>query len=120
MDTLRCTGLTYSCSVGIHSCEKDVRQDLVIDFSARVDAIPREQTDDPRAIRLDYYRADQILQEHLTTRRFNLIETVAEEVARLLLENFAIASVQVRVTKKPLDMSRLGSVSYECERVKNS
>ena len=118
MDLIRCNRLVYACSIGIHDHEKNIRQDLVIDVEARVVSIPADRADDPRVIRLNYFRADELLEKMLSARHFNLIETVAEEVARLILAAFDVASVRVSVTKKPLGMPRLGSVTYECERVK--
>lgn len=115
MDVLRAS-LSYSVSIGILESEKKIFQDIDIDFAARVQPIASGQRDEARSIRIDYFKADEALQKMLSVRHFNLIETVAEEAAQLLLSHFEIASVVVRVTKRPLGMPRARQVSYECER----
>ena len=60
--------------------------------------------------------ASAAIGELLGSRRWNLIEAVAEAIARLLCERFRVSRVRVRVTKHPLDMPDARAVAAECWR----
>ena len=119
MDTISCHGLDYECRIGFHDYERHGKQKITLDLKAFVH-MPQNQTkDDTSLIQFDYFEANQLIKNFLEDRQFNLIETLGQEVAELLLKNFPIQKLWVRVNKYPLDMPNLKSVSYECERVRS-
>ena len=118
MDLITCNGLTFECELGFHEFEKCLQQKITLDFEAGVTPISLEERDEVSAIRIDYYKANLLIRDYLKSRKFHLIETVADEVATLLLKQFNIISVKVTVTKFPLGMPNATSVSYTCFRQK--
>ena len=125
MDTIICQGFTYDCSLGFHANEKGITQKIVVDVEVPVVGAGSKPAHDSELLMraglepaptFDYFIANQLISEFLKTKHFNLIETVGQGVAELLLEKFDVPSVKVSVTKRPLDMPNVGCVKYVCER----
>lgn len=140
MNTLICQGFTYDCSLGFHENEKGVKQKILVDVEVTLKASSRAQCetchsepeaknlqktgrsftyaqdDRPDSIPFDYFKANQLIAEFLKDKHFNLIETLGQGIAELLLEKFKVPSVKVSVTKKPLDMPNVGCVKFVCTR----
>ncbi|MBX7149316.1 dihydroneopterin aldolase [bacterium] len=110
--------MSFECELGFHPYEKKIRQKITLDLEVGVYAIDTSKKDDIDAIKMDYFEANQMLGKLFESRRYNLLETVAEDVAELLLHNFSIVSVLVKVTKYPLEMPNVPAVSYVCFRKK--
>ena len=113
-DQIICRGLEVECEIGFHNIEQGIQQKLLVDLE--VDVPKPDPLDDPAALPFDYFTATTKIRNHLAGRRFNLIETVGNEIAALLLEQFLIPSVLVRITKFPKDMVEMASVEYICRR----
>ncbi len=118
MDTISCHGLDYECHIGFHDYERHGKQKITLDLKAFVQVKQGLLRDDAVNVQFDYFVANQLIKNFLEGKQFNLIETLGQEVAELLLKNFFIQKINIRVTKYPLDMPNLKSVSYECERAK--
>lgn len=116
LDTLRLNELVYECDLGFHPSEKGIRQRIRVDLEISLDAIARGAEDRIDSIRLDYFEAEKVIAKLLENRHYNLVETVAEKIAKTLLEHFAIRGVMVTVTKYPINIPTLKSVSYTCFR----
>lgn len=119
MDTISCHGLDYECRIGFHEYERHGKQKITLDLKAFVQVRPDIKRDDAGLVQFDYFVANQLIKNFLEGKQFNLIETLGQEVAELLLKNFPIQKINIRVTKYPLDMPNLKSVSYECTRAKS-
>lgn len=115
-DKIICHGFVYECELGFHPNENRIRQKIKIDLEVSVLPIPSEHRDQIAHIRLDYYKANILMKEILTKNKFNLVETVAEEIAVVLLREFHVEDVKISVTKYPLDMPNVEGVTYECLR----
>ena|SRR3990167_1621557 len=113
-DIIVCKALQYECILGFHRQEKNVPQKISIDLEASVLPPRKSEQDQIESIRFDYYIANQLIKEFLEGRKFNLVETVAHEIAGLLLDRFKVASIKVTVVKYPLDMLNASSISYTC------
>lgn len=108
-------GLSFVCRVGCMDWEREVPQKLVIDFEAETDWRTAVAVD--RAVGIvDYDKANTAIKELVETREYRLIETVAEDVSRLLLGQFPCTRVRVKVTKTPLYIPNATSVAVECWR----
>jgi dihydroneopterin aldolase len=118
MDKIILKGLTGECRIGFHEYEQDIVQKLVIDIEAKVRPMTSTEVDQIERLRMDYFVASNIVREILSSRRYNLIETVAEDVAAMLLKTFDVEAVEVNVTKHPHDMPHVRSVSYVCVRAR--
>ncbi len=117
-DKIQCHGMSFECELGFHPYEKKVRQKITIDLEVWVDPIGATNADQIDALKMDYFEANLMLTKLFESRRYNLLETVSADVAQMLFEKFAILAVKVRVTKYPMDMPNVSSVSYECFRKK--
>ncbi|EKD52441.1 MAG: hypothetical protein ACD_62C00020G0002 [uncultured bacterium] len=116
-DKLICRGLKYECELGFHDHEQGHKQEISIDFKATVRPI-ENHADDVSAVQVNYFKANEAITNLLKAKRFNLIETLAVEVADSLLNGFPILDVQVAVTKFPADIPNMGSATYVCRRRK--
>ena len=116
-DKIICKGLTCECVLGFHDYEKKLKQKISIDFEVSV-ARPQQCDDAVSAIQLDYYKATNMITDFVAQKQFNLIETISDEIAHLLLESFPIYDALISVTKYPADMPHVESVTYQCYRRK--
>ncbi len=117
LDRVHGTGFSYDVRIGFHEYERHIRQRIVIDWEAETNWRPAAQADRARDI-VDYYEANLKIGQLVQGKEYRLIEAVAEEVAGLLVREFRIERVRVRVTKAPFDMPNVGSVAVECWRAK--
>lgn len=111
------TAFSYDVRIGFHEYERHIRQRIVIDFEADTDWREAARSDRARGI-VDYYEANLKIAQLIQGKEYRLIEAVAEEVAGLLIREFPIQRVRVRVTKAPFDMPNVGSVAVECTRAR--
>lgn len=116
-DRVHGVGFAYECRIGFHDYERHIRQRVVVDFEAETDwrAVARRDEPDPSAL-VDYYEVNRRIQGLIDGRAYNLVEALAEDVARLLCSSFPVSRVRVRVTKAPFDMPNVGVVAVECWR----
>lgn len=114
VDRLSVEGLTFPARIGVYPRERRRLQTLTIDVGFDVDASAAAPADALRAT-IDYAAVANTIEELLASQHFNLIETVADRVARVLLERFVSPRVRVKVTK-PGVPQRHASASIEVER----
>ena len=113
---VRAEGLQHDCEIGFHPGEFGCVQTLEVDFEAAVDWSAAVAGDDPTRLGLDYHVADRAIAALLHSRRWNLVETVAEAIAALLLEQGGATRVRVCVRKRPLGMPHTRAIAVECVR----
>lgn len=105
--------LVLSCSIGVHRHERNEHQRIRIN----IDLAVRDDRD------LDDHIANVVCYEKITVgvrglvadRHINLVETVAEDIAALCLEDNRVRSVRVRVEKLDI-LPDAASVGVELER----
>ena len=98
MDIIFLHGLQANCVVGVWEWEKQITQKIVVDLDLGFDikkAASTDQLDDT----LNYKAVAERIIEMLETSRFELIEKMAEEVAKLVMDEFSIVWVKVRINK---------------------
>ena len=97
--TVGLQGLRIRCIIGILPQEREAEQDLVLDVALDQDFAPSahsESVDDT----VDYAVVAELLTELATRKRFQLIETFAEQAAALLLDRFdRVTSARIEVRK---------------------
>lgn len=98
MDIVYVEGLNVSTVVGVYSWEQKIKQRLVVDVEMACDTRLAAKSDDIQ-FSIDYAAVCQRVIEHIEKGRFALVERVAEEVANLLLSQFDVAGVRVRINK---------------------
>ncbi|GDX83185.1 hypothetical protein LBMAG42_49960 [Deltaproteobacteria bacterium] len=114
-DRVHGNGFSYDVRIGFHEYERHIRQRIVIDWEAETTWREAAKADRPRGI-VDYYEANLKIGKMIEAKEYRLIEAVAEEVAHLLVSEFPVDRVRVKVTKAPFDMPNVGSVAVECWR----
>ena len=97
-DSITLKGLRIPASHGVTDEERAAGQTFVVDVMARLDLSEAGRTDDLSET-LDYGLLAEAIHRRVSGEQWNLIETVAERVAGLVLENRLVARVEVTVHK---------------------
>ncbi len=98
MDTIFIEELKIDTVIGIHDWERRLRQTVIVDLSMGAD-IARAAASEELADTLDYRAVSKRVQEFVRLSSFSLVETLAERIAELILEEFPVPWVQVRINK---------------------
>ena len=100
--------------VGINDDERRERQDVLVNLVLWVDTRAAADSDDIGAA-VNYRSVAKRIIEHVEGGAPLLVERLAAEIARLVLEGFAVERVRVRV-EKPGALRFARSVGVEIER----
>lgn len=98
MDIIFVRELKIDTVIGVYEWERDIRQQLSFDLEMAADIRPAAAGDDI-AKALDYSAVAARLIEFVSTSDFQLIETVAEKCAQIVLQEFNVAWLRLRVVK---------------------
>lgn len=105
--------LKVSAQVGILPWECENHQDIFFDIDIAVDANQIVQTDNINHT-VDYAKVKKCISQFAKQHRFNLIETLADKIAALLIENFNIQWLRLTLTKpRAFDGDALAGVTIE-------
>ena len=99
MDIIFLTGLTTECIIGIWDWERKVRQKVVIDLEMGADirkAAASDHIDDT----LDYKRVSKRVLGFVGESQFQLVETLTEQIAKIIVTEFDVPWVKVRLNKQ--------------------
>jgi 7,8-dihydroneopterin aldolase/epimerase/oxygenase len=99
MDIIFLTGLTTECIIGIWDWERKVKQKVVIDLEMATD-IRRAAASDTIEDTLDYKRVSKRLLQFVADSQFQLVETLAERIAQVVVTEFRVPWVRVRLNKQ--------------------
>jgi dihydroneopterin aldolase len=97
-DRIFLRGLAIDCVIGFIDWERRIKQTVVIDLELPVDcraAAVRDQVEDT----LDYKKVAKRVIAFVEASEFQLVETLAERIAQLILAEFAVEWVRVAVNK---------------------
>jgi len=106
--------LKASTTIGVHAWEKQIKRTVFIDLELAVDIEKAAKTDNLEDA-LDYDNLSQQLILYLAESRFDLIETLAEKIAALILSEFAVSWLRLTLTK-PGALACAKSVGVVIER----
>lgn len=98
MDIVYVRGLKLETIVGIHDWERSHRRTVVLDLELATDIRPAAAADDIHCT-VNYQAVSDVLQEFVGGSDFQLIETLAERCAGLLLEEFNLPWLRLRLSK---------------------
>jgi FolB domain-containing protein len=107
-------GLCLETVIGVYGWEREVRQELTLDVEMAWDTAGAAAADDVGAA-LDYATVAERLREHAAGSRVQLVETLAENLARLLRDEFRVAWLRLRLAK-PGAVAAADSVGVLIER----
>jgi len=85
MDKIFLSSLTIECIVGIWEWERRVKQTVIVDLEMATD-IRRAAASDHIEDTIDYKKVAKRLLAFVGESQFNLVETLAENIARVLHE----------------------------------
>lgn len=117
-DTVFIRELRVETVVGIFDWERRIRQTVVLDIEMRTDTRRPAQTDRIEDT-LDYKAVAKRVAQFVSTAQFQLVETLAERIAALVLAEFKVAQVKVTL-HKPGAVSGSKSVGVIIERSASS
>ncbi len=98
MDTIFLHDLRVETIVGVGDWERRIRQTVSIDLEMGAD-IRRAAASDSIDDTLNYKLVAKRVQQFVTESSFQLVETLAERIAEIVLQEFAVPWVEVRVNK---------------------
>jgi len=98
-DVVFLAGLTVDCIVGIWDWERRVKQKVVLDLEMAAD-VRRAAASDSIDDTLDYKRVAKRLLGFVGESQYQLVETLAERVAELVITEFDLNWVRVRLNKQ--------------------
>ncbi|MBI3324276.1 MAG: dihydroneopterin aldolase [Candidatus Omnitrophica bacterium] len=98
-DRLLIQDLVADCRIGLFEWEQERAQKIWIDLEMPINAAAAAERDDVDAT-VDYGRLVRVVKEHVERRPYRLLETLAEELAALVLEQFHLGQVTVRIKKR--------------------
>ena len=115
-DTVFLHELKVETIVGIWDWERKIRQTVSIDLEMGAD-IRRAAETDSIDDTLNYKTVAKQVQQLVADSEFQLVETLAEKIAELVLTEFAVSWIQVRVSK-PGAIRGAGDVGVQIRRSK--
>jgi dihydroneopterin aldolase len=97
-DRIFLRGLAVDCIIGFIDWERRVKQTVVIDLEMSIDCRQAAIRDDV-AETLNYKTVAKRLIAFVQESNFNLVETLVERIAHLILAEFGVAWVRVTLSK---------------------
>ena len=98
MDIVFIEALKVETIIGVYDWERHVKQTVLLDIKMGFD-ISRAAKADDIACALDYYQVSKRLSEYIQNSHFNLIETLVESCAAIILSEFDALGCHVCVRK---------------------
>lgn len=114
LDVVYIEGLRIDTVIGVLDWERTIRQTLVLDVQMAFD-IRRAAETDAIADALNYGTVAARLTEYVRAASFELIESVAQRCAELILTEFPVSGVALRVGK-PGAVPNAATVGVRIER----
>lgn len=98
MDHVFIEGLEIDALIGIYDWERRVRQTLVFDIEMAFDNRVPAATDDI-ADTLNYKAVSKRVIAYVQASEFGLVETLAERVAQIILDEFGVRRLRLKLSK---------------------
>ena len=98
MDTIFLTALKVETTIGIWDWERKIKQTVVIDLEMGTDIRAAVESDDIKDA-LNYKLIAKRVQQFVADSNFQLVEALTGRIAELILAEFDVPWVQVRVNK---------------------
>ena len=98
MDKIFLRELKVEAVIGIWEWEQRIRQTVSIDLELAADARAAAAADSVES-KLNYRDVAKRVQSFVAESRFHLVESLAESVARVIVEEFSVPWVRVSVAK---------------------
>lgn len=99
MDKIFLTALNVECIVGIWDWERRVKQTVIIDVEMAAE-IRRAAATDRIEDTIDYKRVAKRLLQFVGESQYQLVETLTENIGRVIVTEFGVSWVKVRLNKR--------------------
>lgn len=99
MDIIYLSGLKIETVIGVYDWERCVKQRIIIDLEMATD-IRKAAATDALDDTLNYKAVAKRLIEFVGGSQFQLVETLAERVAELVLQEFNVSWLRLRLNKQ--------------------
>ena len=97
-DKVFITGLRATAVIGIYDWEREIRQNLRLDLEMQTD-VRRAAASEDIADALDYEKISNRVRDFVEQSEFLLVETLAEQLAGLLIAEFNVPWLRLSVHK---------------------
>jgi dihydroneopterin aldolase len=114
MDIIFLRGLQLETVIGIYDWERKIRQTVIIDLEMATD-IRRAAATDDISHTLDYKAVSKRIIAFVEESEFFLVETLAEKITGILLDEFSVPWVRLTLNKKGA-ISGASDVGIQIER----
>ena len=115
-DKILISSIECLANIGVPAQERAAKQQLLVDLEFPTDSRRAAASDNIKDA-VDYGAVAERVAQVCASREFQLIETLADEIAASLLEKFPIGQVRVVVRKlAPVPSPRVAYVSIAIER----
>lgn len=118
MDIVYIRELRVDACIGIYDWERQIRQQIKLDIEMGWDNRPAAKTDDIQYT-LNYKESAELVAEFVLNSEFELVETLAERIAELLLDKMKLPWVKVSLGK-PVAVPGASEVGVIIERFAES
>ncbi len=98
MDIVYIKALQVETVIGIYDWEREIRQRVVLDLDMGTDIRQAALTEDIEST-LNYKSVSDRLIEFVSASEFLLVETMAEEIAALVMQEFSVPWLRLKVGK---------------------
>jgi dihydroneopterin aldolase len=98
MDKVFIEALEIDCVIGIYDWERSIRQPVQLDVEMAFDN-RKPAASDAIADTLDYKAVSKRLIQFVGDSSYGLVETLAENCARIVVEEFGVAHVRLKLSK---------------------
>jgi dihydroneopterin aldolase len=98
MDTVFISALHIETIIGVHAFEQNAPRPLILDLELGVDIREAAASDRIRDA-VDYSAVADAIARLAAARRFQLLETLAETIARMVFERFPITTLSLSIGK---------------------
>lgn len=99
MDIIFLRGLQIDTVIGIYDWERAIRQTIILDLEMAWD-IRKAAASDNIEDTLDYKAVSKRVISFVEESEFFLVETLAEKIARIILQEFGVSWVRLTLNKK--------------------
>jgi dihydroneopterin aldolase len=114
MDIVFIKQLQVISTIGVYGWEKTVQQKLYFDLEMAFDNKPAANSDDINQA-LNYFSVSERVNQFAQQHQFELIETMAEQVAALIMNEFSVPWIKLTL-HKPGALPNAQSLGVQIER----
>lgn len=98
MDTIFLHGLKVDCVIGVWEWERRIKQTVEIDIDMAADIRAAAATDQLEDT-LNYKAVAKAVIAHVENSQYQLVETLAENISNILIQDFKIPWCRVKLNK---------------------